>query len=1190
MGEAARPFSGKTANPPGAAAGRSGFVFDIQRYAIHDGPGIRTTVFLNTLTLLASLLACSVSSGDELARSFAAPPDSARPWVYWFWMDGNLNREGMTADLEAMKAAGIGGMIIMEVDVGIPRGPVKFMSPEWQTLFAHASKEAERLGLQITVNAGPGWTGTGGPWVKPEQSMQHLVASETTVEGPRRFDAVLPRPQPRKPYFGENTLTPELKKAWQEYYRDVAVLAFPAPEGEARVADLDEKALVYRAPYSSLQPHVKPYLPAPAGYSVLPAAQCVARKRIVDLTSKMDAQGRLVWEVPAGRWTIMRFVRTSTGQNTRPAPVPGLGFESDKFDPSALDAHFEAFVGSLLRAIGPRENPPRAGLTSLHIDSWEMGSQNWSERFADEFPKRRGYDPLPFLPVMAGRVVDSIEISERFLWDVRQTAQELIVQNHALHLRELGQRHGLGLSIEPYDMNPCSDLSLGSAAEVPMCEFWAKGHGFSTEFSCIEAISIAHALGRPVVAAESFTAGDSEAWRLYPGAMKDQGDWALCAGVNRIVFHRYAHQPWLDRRPGMTMGPYGVHWDRTQSWWDLVPAYHRYLARSQFLLRQGRGVADIAYLALEGAPHVFRPPPSALTGTLPDRREYNFVGLAPEWLTGAGVKDGRIVLPSGASYRVLVLPASETMTPGLLKRIGDLVKAGATVVGPPPRKSPSLSGHPACDGKVQALAREIWGEAGGDEAEGRAYGAGRIFRVRIPSSGSAAESPLRRLGAARWIWYTDGNPAVSAPVGTRFFRREVTVEPKEISSATIHITADNSYCVKVNGNPAAEGDDFRVVAEADVASLLRPGANRIEIEAVNVGDSPNPAGLVALVRVSYADGRIVEVPTDGRWQTALAAAADDADWSAARDLGPAEMGPWGPLLGSGPQSDSLYPPYGQTAAMLGRLGLKPDFASNGPIRYTHRQAEGIDLYFVSNRGAATVEAECTFRIEGRKPECWDPLSGSIRDLPDFLGSAGSTTVPLRFEPHQSYFIVFRKPAEAPGAKAAKNFLANVNVVEIRGPWEVRFDLKLGGPGAVTFETLDDWSKRPEEGIRHYSGVATYRTHFDLPAGTQKKAGLRIALGEVRVMARVRLNGKDLGTVWCAPWSVETGSAAKEKGNELEIDVANLWPNRLIGDQALPAEKRVSWTTWNPYKKDSALMPSGLQGPVVVQAEATKERE
>jgi hypothetical protein len=525
------------------------------------------------------------------------------------------------------------------------------------------------------------------------------------------------------------------------------------------------------------------------------------------------------------------------------------------------------------------------------------------------------------------------------------------------------------------------------------------------------------------------------------------------------------------------------------------------------------------------------------------------------------------------------------MMPGLLNRVAELVKDGATVIGSPPRKSPSLSGHPACDGDVQTLAREMWGKGGSDEMEEHAYGAGRIFRVRMPSSGSEAESPLRRLGPARWIWYPEGNPAASAPVGARYFRRDMSVEPQEkISAATIHVTADNCFRVKVNGNSVAEGEDFHLVTEADIAPLLRPGANRIEIEAVNGGEAPNPAGLVALVRISYADGKSVEIPTDGRWQTALVADAAEVGWSAARDLGPAGMGPWGPLFVSLSNADSLYPPYAQTATVLGRLGVQPDFASDGPIRYTHRQAAGLDLYFVANRDARPVEADCTFRVAGRKPECWDPLTGRIHDLPEFCETAGRTTVPLRFEPHQSYFIVFRKPADGPGNKAAENFAAYACVAEIRGPWEVRFDPKLGGPETVTFDELDDWSKRSEPGIRYYSGMATYRTRFDLPAGAGKRPGLRIALGEVHVMARVRLNGQDLGTAWCAPWAVGIGSAVKETGNELEIDVANLWANRLIGDQMLPVENRVSWTTWNPYKADSALLSSGLLGPVRVQAE------
>ena len=410
----------------------------------------------------------------------------------------------------------------------------------------------------------------------------------------------------------------------------------------------------------------------------------------------------------------------------------------------------------------------------------------------------------------------------------------------------------------------------------------------------------------------------------------------------------------------------------------------------------------------------------------------------------------------------------------------------------------------------------------------------------------------------------------------------MTVEAKKISSATIHVTADNSYCVKVNGNPAAEGEDFRVVAEADIAALLRPGANRIEIEAVNGGECPNPAGLVALVRVSLCGW-----PAAWRFPRTV---AGRRRWPRTRPMpaglrhatsGRRRWGRGGRCSIRAPSRIRSIRPTGRPRPCLAVwAGWRTSRATvPSATRIVRRRA--CDLYFVANREARTVEAECTFRVAGRKPECWDPLTGRIRDLPDFRGSKGRTTVPLRFEPHQSYFIVFRQPAEAIGCEGGKELRC-----ACEGGGDPRavggaFRLQTGRSGAVTFETLDDWSKRPEEGIRYYSGVATYRTRFDLPAGTEKQAGLRIALGDVRVMARVRLNGQDLGTAWCAPWSVEIGRAAKEKGNELEIDVANLWPNRLIGDQALPVEKRVTWTTWNPYQRDSALMPSGLLGPVTL---------
>lgn len=976
----------------------------------------------------------------ELEQGFHQPPGSARPWVYYFIMDGNLARAGITADFEALKDAGIGGVLFMEVDVGIPRGPVKFMSPEWRQIFKHAIREAERLGLQVALNAGPGWTGSGGPWVKPEQSMQHIVASAVEVTGPAHFSSTLPRAAPRAPYFGNAGLPPDLLKAKDDFYADVAVLAFPKTSDTQRIADIDEKALYLRHPYSS-RPGTKSFLPTSANYPAVPFDAIVASDRLVDLTDKLGADGRLGWDVPEGRWTILRFGRTSTGANTRPAPAPGLGLESDKMDKAALDAHFDAFIGELLREIGPRKQSATAGWNTLHIDSWEMGAANWTAAFRYEFRHRRNYDPLRYLPSVTGRVVDSLEVSERFLWDLRQTAQELTIENHAQHLKELGRRNGFQLSIEPYDMNPCADMSLGAVADVPMCEFWL--YGFDTFFSVIEAASIAHTCGRPVVAAESFTSSDAERWQAHPGSMKSLGDWAFSAGVNRMVFHRSQHQPQLDRRPGMTMGPYGVHWERTQTWWDMVPAYHAYLARCQFMLQQGLPVADVCYLVAEGAPQVFRAPASATRGHPPERLGFGFDGCAPEtFLTRMSVRDGRMVLPDGMSYQLAVLPELATMTPKLLRKVKELVAAGATVIGPRPMKSPSLSGYPGCDEEVKRLADALWGDGGAVNSQ--------------PSIPVASATP------SRW----------QPPIERRFGKG-------------------------------------RVVQTFGASAVLAQAAQ----------NPPEPE--------QYGNFKTV----------------------------------WDVLI---------------------KMGLSPDFESDGPLRYIHRRSGKTDIYFVANRDERPVRARCTFRVSGQAPELWDPLTGDVRDLPEFTSNHGRTTVAMRFEPAQSFFIVFRKPSSH-GKSAGRNFAEASQLGELSGPWEISFNPDWGGPEKATFQTLEDWSRRPEEGIRYYSGIATYRKTFDLPADAiqDPKSAIALDLGAVKHLAQVRLNGRELGVIWCAPRRVDITRAVKAKDNHLEIAVANLWPNRLIGDQSLPPEKRLASTTWNPFKKDSKLLESGLLGPVTL---------
>jgi hypothetical protein len=986
----------------------------------------------------------------ELRKNFLAPPESARPWVYWVWMDGNLSEKGITDDLEAMNRAGIGGVIIMEVNVGIPRGHVDFLSPEWRRLFKHVVAEAERLGVEITLISGPGWTGSGGPWITPKIAMHHLVGSAINVAGPAVLDSVLPVPKRIPAFFGDGALPPALEEAKNNFYEDVTLLAFPTPASDERISNIDEKALYVRAPFSS-QPGVKPTLPPPDDRTVIPSTATIPVASVIDLSGKLSPDGRLHWNVPDGKWTIMRFGRTATGANTRPAPIPGFGLECDKLDTNALNIHFNAFIGTLLHDVGLRTRSGSGGWNMLHIDSWEMGAQNWTNTFREEFHRRRSYDLLRFLPAMTGRIVGSLEIAERFLWDLRQTANELLLENHAGHLKELGRRHGFGLSIEPYDMTPCADMSLGSLADVPMCEFWL--YGFNTSYSVIEATSIAHTIGAPIVGAEAFTSGDEERWFAHPESMKPLGDWAFASGINRFVFHRYQHQPLPDVRPGMTMGPFGVHWERTQTWWELSSGYHKYLSRCQFMLRQGLPVADVCFLVAEGAPHVFRPPSGAVRGNPPDRRGYNFDGCAPDvFMKRASVRNGDIVLPDGMSYKVLVLPERESITPALLRKVKDLVEAGATVIGPRPRKSPSLADYPACDKAVENIARELWDNCDGITVTEHRYGKGRV------------------------VWQKDP--------GTTLVRSD----------------SAEQYC------------DFSVVTRT-----------------------------------------------------------------------------------------------------LEGMKVAPDFVSAVPLRYTHRHLDDMDLYFVANPLDSVVATECQFRNTGMVPELWDAMTGNSRPLHNFTLTGGGTVVPMRFEPHQSFFVLFthgRNAKSVPGG----DFPALRSVMTVAGSWDVTFDPRWGGPGKTKFQRLDDWSTRAEEGIRYYSGTATYRKQIDVPRGVAGKGrALMLDLGCVKNLARVRVNGKEVGTLWCSPWRIDIGGAVKPGRNQIEIEVANLWPNRLIGDARFAPDAeygkdgglvrwpewlsgkgtrlstgRYAFATWSFFTKESPLLPSGLFGPV--QLMVTRSRD
>ncbi|NJL18934.1 MAG: hypothetical protein HC901_01080 [Bdellovibrionaceae bacterium] len=410
------------------------------------------------------------------------------------------------------------------------------MSKPWQDNFAHAARVADELGMEIILGTGPGWAGSGGPWVKPEQSMQHLTASTVEVSGPGPVNVQLPVPSPR-PKTKFSGLSPDWPGSGRVGMKTPQSSPFPHPAKTDAPELLSIKALHDVQPYSIMK-EVPRFVPSPAEYVEPDEKAVIPLESILDLTEQMQPDGSLDWNAPPGNWTVMRLAARSTGQTTRPAPVPGHGFEVDKFSAEAFQFHFDQFHRKLLENVGARR--PGRGWTALHLDSWEMSSQNWSEDFREAFQKQHGYDPQPFYPALQGLIVGSREQTERFLWDLRRTAQELVLAEYVGTIKRLAHDNGLYYTSQGYDMNPAGDLDLLALADIPSCEFWFNK--VDSLYSCVEAVSAAHTAGKAVVRAEAFTSVGG-VFGVSPADMKDQTNWAFAMGINDIIFHTFQHQP-----------------------------------------------------------------------------------------------------------------------------------------------------------------------------------------------------------------------------------------------------------------------------------------------------------------------------------------------------------------------------------------------------------------------------------------------------------------------------------------------------------------------------------------------------------------------------------------------------------------------------------------------------------------------
>ncbi len=438
----------------------------------------------------------------------------------------------------------------------------------------------------------------------------------------------------------------------------------------------------------------------------------------MDLTAKMHSDGTLDWTPPPGRWVVVRLGYSLTGVMNNPAEPEATGLEVDKLSSTYVREYFQRFFNNFTDATGGLMG--KRGLRYVVTDSWEDGTQNWTDDMLAEFKARRGYDMLPWLPVLTGHVVESSEASDRFLYDFRQTLSDLVVENHYDQLTALLHARGMGRYSESHEQSRsliADGMEVKRSADIPMGAMWVPDGGPTRDADIRESASVAHIYGQNLVAAESFTTSVG-AWTWSPETLKPAADRELADGLNRFVIHTSVHQPLDDKVPGLGLGMYGQWFNRHETWAELAKPWMTYLARSSYMLQQGKFVADVAYLYGQDAniTQLF-----AVQGPdLPAGYNFDYVN-SDVVLHRLSVRNGRLLTPGATSYRLLALDSStRRMTLPVLRKLRELVNDGAIVVGPMPIDSPSLSDDQA---EFKTIAHQLFGSGTGDHG----YGKGRVL-------------------------------------------------------------------------------------------------------------------------------------------------------------------------------------------------------------------------------------------------------------------------------------------------------------------------------------------------------------------------------------------------------------------------------------------------------------------------------
>jgi hypothetical protein len=998
----------------------------------------------------------------DLKKGFETPPAENCLRCYWWWLNSMATKESITHDLEQMKANGYGGASIVDAgssnyDVArkTKAGPV-FMSPDWMKLYKHAIKEAQRIGIELSVNIQSGWN-PGGPTITPELALKKIVFIDTTIKGGSRIRVTLRQPE---------------KKLM---YQDIIVQAFRKPGGNFPIK---EKAIKFWGVKSFNQDFgSKGTYPLYQLRDEYPQDSIkitgIKKANIIDLSDKFK-EGTLSWDAPPGEWTIIRYGYTCTGAVTSTSSDGWSGLSLDHLSPVA----FKKFSDDVIL---PLINTAQSAGNSLHFlqsDSWEMGSLGWSANFANDFKKFRGYDILPYLPVLAGRVVESVEQSDRFLYDYRKTIGDCVAAYHYQLLSNLAHQHGLGMHPEsggPHSA-PVDALKVMALSDFPQGEFWATANTHRVKdderLSVKQSACVAHTNGKKFVAAEGPTSIGPQ-WERSPKDLKSNIDRVFCSGVNRIVWHTFTSSPKEFGLPGNEYFA-GTHMNPNVTWWKQGRDFICYLDRCMYMLSQGLFVADVLYYYGDDVPNfVFL------------KEDVKDLSFGHDWdkcskdviMNRMSVKDNKVMLKDGMNYRLLVLPNEKAIDLDVLRKIESLVKEGLTVVAPRPMRATSLTGFPANDKEVQAIATRLWGSIDGAKKTENIYGKGKV------------------------IWGKDVNTLLD----------EMKVKPDLAFTSTQENTGID-YIHRTT-------DDMEIYFV--VNRFGRKGINDFEF----------------------------------RYLTSL------------------------------------------------------------PDRYE--------------------QVECKFRVTGMVPELWNPVTGETEEILAYKEDNGQTIVPLHLSPEGSQFIVFRKAASTnhitkiekdgkilfPGSefkgdekqyveiakkgtkvssvyyhpgryamtwldgKVLKNDISTENFTQqLSGKWDLYFDPKWGGPEHLEVDSLQSWIHFKDPAVRFYSGSAVYKKKVNIRQDDLKGTKVILDLGNVLEMASIIINGKKMPVRWIAPFQFDVTSYVKPGDNQLEIEVVNLWPNRLIGDSKLPAEKRLTKTNITKYDgadSEKLLRESGLLGPVKI---------